>query len=191
MGALSGLTKGYSSPLLPEEFRVRASSPCIAEPCLQGVGQPRMTAVVPWGAWLALVLAGQAWGGGIKPRRAWHWGTCSLGAEEAGGADVIPRKSWGLHLSSQKEGRKAFTLELWSQVVRSTTGTCRPLETPNKVMRKIIPLLGASTCASQDLGRMHQEAREGSLTSKIIMLTQWLLSPLFLIPWAGLLLASI
>lgn len=86
-------------PLL-EEFRARVLSPCITEPCLQGMGQPGLAAVVPRGARLALVLAAQAMGRGVKPRRAWHWVARSPGAEEARGADVIPRKPWGLHLCS-------------------------------------------------------------------------------------------
>lgn len=88
-----------------------------------------MATVVPRGARQALVLAGQAWGRRVKPRQAWHWGARSPGAEEARGADVIPRKSWGLHLCSQKEGREAFSasgLVLWSQVTHTTAGTWRP-----------------------------------------------------------------
>ena len=60
---------------------------------------------MPWRAWLALLLTGQAWGRGVKPRRAGDWEACSAGAEEARGADVIPREARGLHLCIQKEER--------------------------------------------------------------------------------------
>ena len=90
--------------------------------CLQEVGRPRTAAVVPPGARLALVLAGQAGGRGVKPRQAWHWGACSPGAEEARGTDVISKKSWDLHLCSQKEGKKDFKSELWSQATNAAAG---------------------------------------------------------------------
>lgn len=56
---------------------------------------------------MALVLAAQAWNRGVKPRRTRHWRACSFRAEEARGADVIPRESWGIHLC-RREARKDF-----------------------------------------------------------------------------------
>lgn len=86
------------------------------------MGEPRPAAVVPRGAWLALVLAGQAWGRGVRPRRAWHRDARSPGAEEARGADVIPRESGVLHLCSQREARKGFESGLWPQAANTTAG---------------------------------------------------------------------
>lgn len=91
-----------------------------------------MAAVVPWGTRQALVLTGQAWSRGVKPRQAWHWEDCSPGTEEARRADVIPRESWDLHLCSQKEGRKAVTSELRSQLAHTAACTCWSLEGANK-----------------------------------------------------------
>lgn len=114
LGALLGLS---SRPSLPQA--TTGPSPGIAEPGLQGVGEPRPAAVVPKGARLALVLAGQAWGRGVRPRRAWHWDARSPGAEEAQGADVIPRESRGLHLCSQREARKGLEPGLWPQAANT------------------------------------------------------------------------